>query len=111
MIGHQNKVAVVTGSANGLGKALATAFSRQGYHLALIDINLAGLEKLQSDLQNVNQKITIHQTDISNELEIISTRQQIIDQHQRIDILVNNAGISITQAAGLKIFCGGIWPW
>ena len=98
MIGHQNKVAVVTGSANGLGKALATAFSRQGYHLTLIDINLAGLEKLQSDLQNVNQKITIHQTDISNELEIISTRQQIIDQHQRIDILVNNAGISITQA-------------
>lgn len=93
----KDKVAVITGSANGLGRALATEFYRQGCHLALIDINLSGLEKLKSDLQNGNQIITIYQTDISNEKEIITTRQEIINQHQHIDILVNNAGISISQ--------------
>ena len=93
----KSKVAAITGSANGLGKALATELYRQGYHLAIIDIDYSGLEKLKTELENENQKITIHNADISNEQDVISIRQQIINQHKRIDILINNAGISISQ--------------
>ena len=97
MTSLKNKVVVITGSANGLGKALAKEFFRQGCHLGLVDVDFAGLEKLKKELDNNIQRISIHLADISQEQEIISIRQQIIDQHQRIDIFVNNAGISISQ--------------
>ncbi len=97
MTGLKNKVAVITGSGNGLGRALAKEFYRQGCHLSLIDIDFDGLQTLQNELEISGQKITIHQTDISDEKSIIAIRKDILDHHHRIDILVNNAGISISQ--------------
>jgi NAD(P)-dependent dehydrogenase (short-subunit alcohol dehydrogenase family) len=97
MTNAENKVVVVTGAANGLGKALSVAFHRQGYCLALIDIDLPGLERLKASQLNDNQKITIHEADVSSEEAVRAARLAIIEQHQRIDILVNNAGVSISQ--------------
>jgi short-subunit dehydrogenase len=92
-----NKVAIITGSANGLGKALAIELYKQGCHLALIDIDFIGLQKLKAGLQKENQTITIYKTDISKEEEVIAVRQKIMDEHGHIDILINNAAISISQ--------------
>jgi short-subunit dehydrogenase len=97
MISLKNKVVIITGSANGLGKALAKEFYRQGCHLALLDIDIDGLQKIKSNIENKTQRITIHKTDISKEKEIEVTLQEIIEQHKRIDVLVNNAGISISR--------------
>ena len=97
MISLKNKVVIITGSANGLGKALAKEFYLQGCHLALLDIDIAGLQEIKSGVENKIQRITIHKTDISKELEIETTLKEIINQHKHIDILVNNAGISISQ--------------
>lgn len=92
-----HKVAVVTGSANGLGKALAIELFKQGCNLALLDIDINGLEKLEAALQSDHQKITIHKVDISQEQQIISARAEILKHHQQINILINNAGVSISQ--------------
>ena len=92
-----NKVAVITGSANGLGKALASELFNQGYHLALLDIDTKGLENLGSALHNPNQKVSIHTVDISREQQIILARKEILLQHERVDMLINNAGVSISQ--------------
>lgn len=62
-----HNVAVITGSANGLGKALATELFKQGCHLALLDIDINGLEKMQAALQSDHQKITTHKVDISQD--------------------------------------------
>ena len=97
MTGLKNKIVVITGAANGLGKALATEFYTQGCHLALIDVNFNGLEKAKSELETNEQKITIHHADVSNEKDIIAARSEILNNHKRIDILVNNAAISISQ--------------
>jgi short-subunit dehydrogenase len=97
MTNLNNKIAVITGSANGLGRALAIELYKKGCHLALLDIDFTGLEKLKNNLQNGSQKITIHQTDISKEQEVIAAGKQIIDEHGHIDILINNAAISISQ--------------
>ena len=97
MTSLENKVVIITGSANGLGKALAKEFYRQGCHLALLDIDTRGLQEIKSDIENKTQRITIHRTDISREQEIEITLKEIIDQHKHIDILVNNAAISISQ--------------
>ncbi len=97
MTEFKERVVVVTGAANGRGKALATEFFNQGCHLALIDIDFAGLQNLLAILNRKGQLITIHHADISNEESVIKTRLEILDTHKQIDILVNNAGISISQ--------------
>jgi short-subunit dehydrogenase len=92
-----NKVAVITGSANGLGKALATELFRQDYHLALLDIDLNELEKVKTALQSDHRKITIYKVDISREEQIISAQAEILEKYKRVDILINNAGVSMSQ--------------
>lgn len=93
----KHKTVVITGAANGLGKALAIEFYKQGCHLALIDVNFNGLESIKRELEVSQQLISIHRADISNEENIIATRLEILSNHKHIDILVNNAGISISQ--------------
>lgn len=92
-----HKTAIITGAASGLGKALALELYRQGANLALIDIDLAGLQQLAATLQNDTQTTTIHQADIADEQQVIAARKQILEQHSQIDLLINNAGISISQ--------------
>lgn len=93
----KNRTAVVTGAANGLGRALAIELYRQGFHLALIDVNFSGLEETKRELEIKGQTISIHRADISNEENIIATRLDVLSIHKQIDIFVNNAGISISQ--------------
>ena len=97
MMDLTNKVAIVTGAAGGLGKALATELFLNGCHLALLDTNMAGLEKLKTELQGDQRVISLHNVDISSEEQIIAARQEILQQHRRIDLLINNAGISVSQ--------------
>jgi len=97
MTGLKDKVVVITGAANGLGKALATEFYRQGCRLALIDVNFNALEKAKGELETNEQKITIHHADVSNEENITTARLEILNHHKHINILVNNAAISISQ--------------
>ena len=91
MLNLNNKVAVITGGANGLGKALAKELFSQGSNLALIDIDETALQKLKSELRSKSQKITTHFCDISSENFIIKVRDEILIEHGRIDILINNA--------------------
>lgn len=93
----KNKVVVITGAANGLGKALAIEFYKQGCHLALIDVDLNGLEKVKEELRSATQKVSIHQANVAHEKSIIATRVEILSSHKHIDMVVNNAGISISQ--------------
>ena len=93
----ENKVIVITGAANGLGKALAIEYARLSAHLALIDIDTIGLNLLLQQLYHPTHRITIHTTNIANEQEIIATHQEIIKHHGYVDILINNAGVSISQ--------------
>jgi short-subunit dehydrogenase len=116
MTNRKDKTVLITGAANGLGKALAFEFSRLGYNLALIDIDSAGLQTLQQDLKTADQKITVHQNDISEEQNVIYVREDILSKHNRIDILVNNAGVSISQTFDLleivdfqKLFATNFW--
>lgn len=91
------KVAVITGAAAGLGRALAIELYSRGCHLALIDIDLPNLETLKAELLNPAQTVTIHQADVSHEADIISAVSEISLHHGHVDILINNAAISISQ--------------
>lgn len=87
------RVAVVTGAASGIGRALAQELAEHGCLLALGDMDMAGLQQtarmLPSDLDVVLSKV-----DVSDREAVHSWAQEVADHFGRIDLVVNNAGIA-----------------
>eukprot|EP01084_Bolivina_argentea_P194782 334273_1 len=83
----QNKVAVITGAASGIGRETTKLFHENGATVIAVDINKENLQKLENDFECE----TIY-GDASNEDEIKSYVQTITNKYKSIDILVNNAG-------------------
>jgi len=89
----KDRVAIVTGAARGIGKAIALTFVREGAKVALVDVEKAGLETLQKEIGIKGGQAVAVTCDVSKASEV----KQMVDHVQtafgRIDILVNNAGI------------------
>lgn len=83
------KIALVTGSSRGIGKAIAALFAKEGATVAITARDKARLEKTAGDLGGV---LSIP-ADIRKEAEVQSVINKIIERHGRLDILVNNAGV------------------
>lgn len=87
------KIAIITGAARGIGKAIALDMALQGFHCALLDINT---EDLNNTTQLINQKglkAESFEVDISNVNQIKKTVERINQKNGTIYALVNNAGI------------------
>ncbi len=87
----QNKVALVTGAAQGIGLGIAKAFINQGATVILTDIN-DQLGAQQAGLLGANASYT--HLDVCDEQKWIDTIAAIIQEHKKLDILVNNAGVT-----------------
>jgi 3-oxoacyl-[acyl-carrier protein] reductase len=87
-------VCVVTGSAKGLGKAIASKFFEEGAWVALWDIDLPLVESVAASLDSSGHKAMAVKVDITNETEVARAVSEVMGRFNRIDILVNNAGIS-----------------
>ena len=90
-------VAVITGSASGIGLATARALHSKGAHIVLADINSYGLIQARDLISQHNselkgQILTIP-TDVSNELQVLELMRQTIAAFGRIDLVVTSAGI------------------
>jgi len=89
----KDRVAIVTGAARGIGKAIAWAFVREGASVALVDVEKTGLETLQMEIGRKGGQAVAIPCDVSKASEV----KQMVDHVQRtlgrIDILINNAGI------------------
>ncbi len=89
-----NKVAIVTGGGQGIGKAIVQAFSHQGVHVVIAEFDEEAGMECQSWIQEKGGQATYIPCDVSEESSIQSMIQQVVDTLGRIDILVNNAGVS-----------------
>ncbi|MBS5112183.1 MAG: 3-oxoacyl-[acyl-carrier-protein] reductase [Coprobacillus cateniformis] len=93
-----NKVAVITGAARGIGKAIALKFASQGYHVV---INYRGSEEKANAVKE--QCITLgvealtYQGDVSHYQEMEDMMKAVMEKFGRIDVLVNNSGITKDQ--------------
>jgi 3-oxoacyl-[acyl-carrier protein] reductase len=89
----KDRVAIVTGAARGIGKAVAWIFVREGAKVVLVDVEKERLEALQEEIRKKGGQALAVPCDVSKASEV----KQMVDQVQRvfgrIDILVNNAGI------------------
>lgn len=89
----KDKVAIVTGAAQGLGEALAIRLNAEGAKVAVADINLEAAQKVA---QGLNDSIAI-EVDVTDEVQTEKMAQKVIDKYGRIDILVCNAAILIAK--------------
>jgi 3-oxoacyl-[acyl-carrier protein] reductase len=101
------KVAVVTGGARGIGKAIASAFAERGATLALLDLNRADLETTCAEFAARGFKASGYALNVAKEDEVIRALDEVVATHGGLDVLVNNAGI-IKDALLLKVRDGAI---
>jgi short-subunit dehydrogenase len=92
---YNKPVAVITGAASGIGKALAIKLADKGYHLALADKDIDGLELLKKQIEVKGVECFIASLDVSDNSAFIIFAQQTNDKFNRIDMLFNNAGVSL----------------
>jgi 3-oxoacyl-[acyl-carrier protein] reductase len=91
-----NKVAIVTGSARGIGRAIALKLAEVGANVAVNDIPSAGeaLEGVVKEIQALNRQSMTAVGDVSSAEDVARMVESVIGKFGRIDILVNNAGVT-----------------
>jgi meso-butanediol dehydrogenase / (S,S)-butanediol dehydrogenase / diacetyl reductase len=89
----QGKVAIITGAANGIGRATAVLFASEGAKLVLADINEDGLKETLDLVKKEGGEVTGRKTDVSVEAEVKALVNLALKTYSQIDILCNNAGI------------------
>jgi 3-oxoacyl-[acyl-carrier protein] reductase len=89
----QDKVAIITGGANGIGQATVMAFASEGAKIVIVDLAARGEEVAAKIRQNGGEALFI-QANVSNSEEVQAVVKRTIDSYGQIDILVNNAGIT-----------------
>lgn len=87
-------VAVVTGAASGIGRALAQQLSAAGSALAIADIDEKGLAETASSLSG-KTAVSTHVLDVSDEEAVKSFADDVIARHGRVTLLINNAGVAL----------------
>ena len=87
-------VALVTGAAQGIGKATAEVFAKEGASVVLNDINEEGLKKAAKDIEALGVECLPAVANTSLLSDVEKMYGQVMDKFGRLDILVNNAGIT-----------------
>jgi NAD(P)-dependent dehydrogenase (short-subunit alcohol dehydrogenase family) len=89
-----NRVALVTGAAQGIGKGIAEAFAQEGADVVINDINGGGnAEALAGQIRSLGRRAIVIQADASNRDQVEAMFARAWDELGKVDILVNNAGI------------------
>ncbi|WP_010632461.1 3-hydroxybutyrate dehydrogenase [Sporolactobacillus vineae] len=89
----QNKVAIITGSARGIGFEIGKTFAKEGATVVLSDINEAAANESAQLLRDKGYTVTAMKTDVTQEDEIQQLVQNTKEKFGHIDIFVNNAGL------------------
>jgi short-subunit dehydrogenase len=91
-----HKAVVVTGAANGIGRALSSQLWARGCDLALIDQDAEALASLERELQGArrDQTITTHVADVGDRVRMREACDELAAVHRRVHVLVNSAGVA-----------------
>lgn len=89
----QNKVFVVTGGGNGIGRELVLNLLSRGASVSAVDINEAALQETAELAVTKKDGLSTHVVDITDKEAVTSLPQQVISRHGAVDGIINNAGI------------------
>ncbi|MCR4407123.1 MAG: sorbitol-6-phosphate dehydrogenase [Anaerolineae bacterium] len=95
----QDRIAIVTGGAQGLGEAICHRLAREGAHVVVADLNLEGAERVAADIMaQTDRRAIAVQVDVTDEAQVVTMVDRAVAEFGRLDILVSNAGILIAEA-------------
>ena len=90
----KDKVALITGSARGIGREIALGLAKEGANIVIWDVNLEAAALTQKDIESLGVKAMSAKVDVTSFTQVEEEVNKILDKYQKIDILVNNAGIT-----------------
>ena len=90
----KDKVAIITGAAQGIGKSIAIAFAREGASIIVSDINLEAAEQTAQEIGAMGVRTLAIKTNVADQADVDRSFTEAAKTFERIDILVNNAGIT-----------------
>ena len=93
-----NKVALITGSAMGMGEAAAKLFAAQGAAVAVVDINQEGAQATARRITEAGGRAFAYHADVSAEADVKAAVDATVSRFGKLDILYNNAGVDIEQS-------------
>ncbi|MCD8362437.1 MAG: SDR family oxidoreductase [Lachnospiraceae bacterium] len=99
MRGIKDKVTIVTGAAQGIGKGIATCFAKEGAKLIIADINEEAAKATAEELKAYGCSTEAYKINLCENDEIEAMMAYVAKKYGRIDILVNNAGVQIREWA------------
>jgi NAD(P)-dependent dehydrogenase (short-subunit alcohol dehydrogenase family) len=105
----QGKVAVVTGAASGIGRALAAKSAQEGMKVVLADVEARALKQAEEELLASGAQVLAVRTDVSQADEVEALAQKTFDTFGAVHLLFNNAGVS----AGTTVWESSLadWQW
>jgi 3-oxoacyl-[acyl-carrier protein] reductase len=93
----QNRVAIITGAAHGIGKAYARRFAEEGAHVIIADVDRSGGEAVANALLECGFSAWARTTDVRGFANVEGLMRETMDRFGSVDILLNNAAIYVTQ--------------
>ncbi len=90
----KDKVALITGAAQGIGRDIALKFAAEGADIAVGDINLEKATKTVQEIEALGRKALALELDVTDYAKLTDSVNKILDKFKKVDILVNNAGIT-----------------
>src|SRR5262249_16500309 len=91
----QDKVAIVTGAASGIGKEIALTFAREGAKVAIADRNKGAARSVAKEIAKAQGKGIPVAMDVTNEAQVEQGVKEVVAAYGGVDVLVSNAGIQI----------------
>src|SRR5690625_1452764 len=89
----ENKVAVVTGAASGIGRAIAKLYAAEGAKVVLADLNVEGVKEVEKEIKDEGGEAKAVEANMAKLEDIENMIDTAVEEYGTLDILVNNAGI------------------
>ena len=89
----EDRVALVTGGASGLGRGIALVMAERGADIAVGDINIVGARDTAVEVENIGRDARAYQADVTDQSQLREMVEDVLSDFGRIDILVNAAGV------------------
>ena len=105
----QDRVAVITGAASGIGRGLARRCAHEGMKVVLADIEAAALAEAETELRAVGASVLAVVTDVSQAQDVEILAQKTLDTFGAIHLLCNNAGVGVVRSVWESTLAD--WQW